>query len=122
MLAVVSASSDDQGELEELQRQLAAATLRAEEAERRLSTQELHAGAEFLELATDELQRSERILRAIFGGASDAMLLLDDEGRFVDANPAACALLKLTKPGLLRRDVGDFSVTSREYHPVRAPP
>ncbi len=77
--------------------------MRADEAERSLSAQQLHAGAEFLELATDELQRSERVLRAIFGGASDAMLLLDDEGRFVDVNPAACALLALTKSALLRK-------------------
>jgi PAS domain S-box-containing protein len=95
-------------DLEQLKAQLAAATRRAEEAERRIASQELEAGAELLTLATDELHRSERMLRAIFGGATDAMLLLDDDGAFVDVNPAACALLKLGKPALLRCTVGDF--------------
>ncbi len=96
-------------DLEQLKTALAAATRRAEEAERRIATQELEAGAELLTLATDELHRSERMLRAIFGGATDAMLLLDDEGSFVDVNPAACALLKLGKPALLRCTIGDFA-------------
>src|SRR5690349_16426234 len=30
---------------------------------------------------------------AVFASALDPMLIADDEGRYVDANPAACALL-----------------------------
>jgi PAS domain-containing protein len=37
--------------------------------------------------------RDEALFRAVFDAASDAMLLTDDGGRCVDANPAACALL-----------------------------
>ncbi len=102
-------SADDLTDREVARRRLAAATARADEAERKLAARELHGGAELFALATEELQRSERVLRAIFGGASDAMLLLDDEGRFVDANPAACAALKLNKRTLLRRGLGDFA-------------
>ena len=116
MLLPVSPAPETSHEpkLHDLRARLAAAVRRAEEAERQLATEAPHEGADLLALATDELQRSERILRAIFGGATDAMLLLDDEGRFVDVNPAACALLKLGKPALLRCGVGDFTDTSPE--------
>ena len=39
------------------------------------------------------LSEREEQLRAIFDNALDAMVLVDDERRFVDANPAACELL-----------------------------
>ena len=106
--------SDDPNVLAELQEQLAAATARADGAEQRLSLQKLRAGADLLDLASDELQRSERMLQAIFGRASDGMLLLHDDGRFVDANAAACALLELTKDEILRREVGSFPEAPRE--------
>ena len=42
------------------------------------------------------LTEREDQLRAIFDNALDAMVLVDDDRRFVDANPAACELLGLT--------------------------
>lgn len=59
----------------------------------------------------DEQRRAgERLLSAIFNGALDAMLLADDQGRYVEANPAACELFGLSREQLLGRCVTDFSV------------
>ena len=41
----------------------------------------------------------------------DAVLFIDDERRYVDANPAACALLALCKEEIVGRRIGDFSLT-----------
>ena len=38
------------------------------------------------------LRRSEASLRALFDGSLDGIVILDDEGRVVDMNPAACDL------------------------------
>ena len=50
----------------------------------------------------------EFLLRAVFDHAQDSMLIADDAGRFVDANPAACAMLGLTRDELIGRTAGDF--------------
>ena len=42
------------------------------------------------------LTEREDQLRAIFDNALDAMVVIDDDRRFVDANPAACELLGVT--------------------------
>jgi two-component system cell cycle sensor histidine kinase/response regulator CckA len=52
---------------------------------------------------------AEQVLRAIFEGALDAMLLADDNGRYVEANPAACVLFGLTREELLGRRVSEFA-------------
>ncbi|HSN89448.1 MAG TPA: ATP-binding protein [Thermoanaerobaculia bacterium] len=51
---------------------------------------------------------SEPLLRAIFESALDAMLIADDDGRYVGANPAASALLGLPAEDLVGRTVSDF--------------
>ena len=48
-----------------------------------------------LRAAQKKSRENERLLRAVFDGALDAMLLADDEGTYVDANPAACELFAL---------------------------
>jgi diguanylate cyclase (GGDEF)-like protein/PAS domain S-box-containing protein len=48
--------------------------------------------------------------RAIFEGALDPMLLADDDGRYIDANPAACALFGLSRDELCGRRVADFTL------------
>ncbi|MBX3210568.1 MAG: response regulator [Labilithrix sp.] len=47
--------------------------------------------------------------RAIFDGALDAMLLADDEGHFVEANPAALALLGVTFDEIRHARAHDFT-------------
>lgn len=54
-------------------------------------------------------RESERLFRAVFEGSLDAMLITDDEGRFVDANEAACDLLGRSREDVLALRVGDIS-------------
>ncbi|MCS6812695.1 MAG: PAS domain S-box protein, partial [Cyanobacteria bacterium] len=53
----------------------------------------------------------DRLLRAFFTEALDAMVITDD-GRYVEANPAACELFGLPREELLGRCIADFSVVS----------
>ncbi len=66
-----------------------------------------------LQAAQEDLRRNEKLLRAVFDGALDAMLLADDQGRYVDANPAACALFGLGLEQLVGRSAADFA--GKEY-------
>ncbi len=59
--------------------------------------------------AEDELFASRRRLQALFDNTLDAILLADDQARFVDANPAACTLLGQDRTELLRRGVFDIT-------------
>jgi PAS domain S-box-containing protein len=54
------------------------------------------------------LGEREDQLRAIFDNALDALVLLNDERRFVDANPAACELLGITRDQLCTMRIDDF--------------
>jgi diguanylate cyclase (GGDEF)-like protein/PAS domain S-box-containing protein len=47
--------------------------------------------------------------RAIFELALDPMLVADDQARYVDANPAACAFFALSREELCTRRVVDFA-------------
>jgi diguanylate cyclase (GGDEF)-like protein/PAS domain S-box-containing protein len=47
--------------------------------------------------------------RAIFDGALDPMLLADDDARYLDANPAACAFFGLSRDEICTRRVVDFA-------------
>ncbi|MDN7025849.1 PAS domain S-box protein [Methanoculleus sp. FWC-SCC1] len=47
-------------------------------------------------------------LQAIFDNAPDAVLIVDDAGRCIDANPAASLLLGCARDGLLTRTIFDF--------------
>src|SRR4051794_18400475 len=55
------------------------------------------------------LAASRRRLQALFDNTLDAILLADDQGRYVDANPAACTLLGYDREELLRRGVFDIT-------------
>lgn len=55
------------------------------------------------------LQARDHQLRAFFEGAIDAKLIADDEGRYIDANPAACELLGLCKAEVLGCRISDFA-------------
>jgi PAS domain S-box-containing protein len=59
--------------------------------------------------AQDKLRANEQMLRAVFDGAMDAMLIARDDGHCVDANPAACLLFGLTRDELIGRRISDFA-------------
>ncbi len=52
---------------------------------------------------------SDEVFRALFEGALDSMLLADDDARYVDANPAACVFLGLSRAEIRRLRVVDFA-------------
>lgn len=58
--------------------------------------------------AEDGMRRSEARFRAIFDHALSGICLLDDAGRFIDANPAMLAMLRRTAGEVVGRAVADF--------------
>jgi PAS domain S-box-containing protein len=64
------------------------------------------------------LRDSQARLQAIFDNAQDAILLTDDDRRYVDANPAACNMLGYEREELLTMSVEDVTADdSREAVP-----
>ena len=55
------------------------------------------------------LAQSEQALRALIDHALDAILVADDDGVYVDVNPAACALFGLPRAALLGRHLAEFA-------------
>jgi PAS domain S-box-containing protein len=55
------------------------------------------------------LEEGRRRFLAVFENSLDSILLMDDTGRFVDANPAACQLLGYSREDLLRSTVRDVT-------------
>ncbi len=66
------------------------------------------------------LRASEQLTRAIFNGALDAMLLTDDRGVYVDANPAACELFGLARERLVGRGAAEFTAPDADGAPCCA--
>ena len=62
----------------------------------------------FLDIAEQSLIASEERYRSLFERAGDAVLIADDTGRYIDANPAACALLGVTRDVAIGRSLMDF--------------
>ncbi len=58
------------------------------------------------------LREQERKFRAVFESALDAILIIDDHGRFLDANPAACMLFAREQDDLRGRAIGDVTPPS----------
>ena len=61
-----------------------------------------------LHAAQEKLLASQNLLRAIFDGALEPMVLTDGDARYVDANPAACELFALPLAQLIGRSVADL--------------
>ena len=57
----------------------------------------------------EALRESEARLQALFHSAIDAILVANDAGQYVDANPAACGLLGYPSDELLRLSVWDVT-------------
>jgi len=62
-----------------------------------------------VQAAQQQLREREHMLRAIFQGALDGMLLADDNGKYLDANPAACTLFGLPRYALIGRSIREFA-------------
>jgi PAS domain S-box-containing protein len=99
-------------EVAELRERLA----NAEETVRALTSGEVDAVATdaglspvLLRGAQERLRENERLLRAVFDGALDAMVLADDRGFYVQANTAACELWGLSRERLLGRNISEFA-------------
>ncbi len=58
------------------------------------------------------LSARDRQLRTVFEMALDAIAIADDEGRYLDVNPAACELFGLEKDELLGCCISDFTEPS----------
>ncbi|MET0342230.1 MAG: ATP-binding protein [Polyangiales bacterium] len=58
--------------------------------------------------------RSERQFRAVFEGALDAMLITNEQGRYVDGNPSALAMLGVDAPTLRSLHVSDVVVPGED--------
>ena len=54
------------------------------------------------------VQRDARMFKALFEQALDAVLIADDERRYVVANPAACALIGLEQEAVIGRRIEEF--------------
>lgn len=52
------------------------------------------------------------LLRTVFDNSLDGILLADDAGKYLDANPAACKMLGLPRERLLAMHVGDLVTPS----------
>jgi PAS domain S-box-containing protein len=50
----------------------------------------------------------EKLLQAIFENTLEAIVIADDEGRYVEANPSACKLFGLSLPEFLNKRISDF--------------
>ena len=64
--------------------------------------------------AEESLDESRRRMQALFDNTLDAIWFLDDEGGFVDANPAVCALLGYTREEFLRMRIEDVATVEEK--------
>jgi PAS domain S-box-containing protein len=62
-----------------------------------------------------EVRENERRFRAVFEQSSDPMLIADDEGRYVEANRAACDLFGLDREALLGREITEFAADAYDF-------
>jgi PAS domain S-box-containing protein len=68
-----------------------------------------------LATAQRELREREAWLRAIFERSRDAILVADDDGRYVNANPAACELFGVPLEELCKLTVADVAAPGFDY-------
>ncbi len=63
-------------------------------------------------------QRSERQLTALFENALDGLVIFDLEEKILDANPAACSILSVSRAELLGRYMKNFAGTAIDGRPM----
>jgi PAS domain S-box-containing protein len=69
-------------------------------------------------LSEEKFFTGKHELRALFHEALDAILIANDTGRYVDANPAACELLGLSREEILTRSVSDIKDPNIDFSQV----
>jgi len=62
-----------------------------------------------------DLVASEQQYRAVFEEAFDAILIADDDARYVEVNPAACELFGLSREELLGRTIAEFAAEGYDF-------
>jgi PAS domain S-box-containing protein len=62
----------------------------------------------------------EQLFRAVFDNALEAMVIADDQGNYIDANPAACELFGVSKAELLGSNLGRFVEPGHEQDAEQA--
>jgi PAS domain S-box-containing protein len=70
--------------------------------------------------AEKSLMQSESQFRALFENALDAVLIANDMGVYVDANPAACDLLGVSYNEVIGRTIRDFTEDDYEAENARS--
>ncbi len=68
----------------------------------------------------ESLLEGEQPFRAVFDNALEAMLIADDDGNYLDANPAACELFGVTRAELLASNLSNFAEPGHELDYVRS--
>ncbi|MBD2520912.1 PAS domain S-box protein [Nostoc sp. FACHB-133] len=61
------------------------------------------------------LQQREHQWKALFDHALDAIAITDDEGRYIEVNPAACKLFGVSKEELLGSTIADFAAPEFDF-------
>jgi PAS domain S-box-containing protein len=59
--------------------------------------------------AEETIEQGRRRLQALFDNALDAILFVNPDAQFVEANPAACALVGYTREELLQKTIWDLT-------------
>lgn len=72
------------------------------------------------EEASRAVAENERRFRAVFDNALDAMVMINDELKFVDVNQAACEMVGLTKEQFTQRELKDFLAPGSEQASLEA--
>lgn len=66
----------------------------------------------------EALQERERQLRALFESTLDAVAIINDEGEYLEVNPAACVLFGLSREACMGRRFTDFAASVAEFAQV----
>ncbi|MBV9388630.1 MAG: PAS domain S-box protein [Chroococcidiopsidaceae cyanobacterium CP_BM_ER_R8_30] len=65
------------------------------------------------------LRKSEGKFEAVFNSAIDAIAIVDDDGRYINANPSACELYGVSKADLLASTIADFAEPGFDFTEIR---
>ncbi|KPQ31543.1 MAG: PAS fold [Phormidium sp. OSCR] len=68
-----------------------------------------------LTMQADGYSQGDRAFEALFNASLDAMLLADDSGHYVDANPVACRLFGLKREQIIGRCIHDFAAMEFDF-------